>query len=140
MGPLVLAHCIWSKSTVTAGDSDNGRGGGDSDNRRGSGDSDNRRGDGDDDNRRGDRDGGGDGRRQQGRAQTKQPTKLRGTTFKNTSSVQPKVRVLYLISLQVTNRVCQPPVKVTRPQTLTRKPAPTSNAAGTSATQGMLNC
>ena len=107
---------------------------------RGDGDSDNGRDDGDDDNRRGDRNGGGDGRRQQGQAQTKQPTKLRGTAFKNTSSVQPKVRVLYLILLQVTNHVRQPPVKVTRLQMLTCKPAPTSNAAGTSAPQGMLNC
>ncbi|KIM50586.1 hypothetical protein SCLCIDRAFT_12318 [Scleroderma citrinum Foug A] len=77
------------------------------------------RGDGDSDNGR---DGGDDGQRQQGRVQTKQPTKLRGTAFKNTSSMQPK-----------------PPVNVTRSQLLTRKPAPTSNAAGTSATQGMLS-
>ena len=113
---------------------------GDNEDGRGNGDNNNGRGDRDNDNGRGDRDSGGDGRHQQGQAQTKQPTKLRGTAFKNTLSVQPKVCVLYLISLQVTNRVCQPPVKVTRPQMLTRKPAPTSNAAGTSATQGMLNC
>ena len=51
--------------------------------------------------------------------------------------------MFYILShyrLQVTNCVRQPLVNVTRPQPLTRKPAPTSNAAGTSATQGMLSC
>ena len=66
------------------------------------------RGDRDSDNSRGDRDGnnGRDGRdngqHRQGRAQTKQPTKLCGTGFRNISRVQPKVRVLYFISLQAT--------------------------------------
>ena len=66
---------------------------------RGDGDSDNGRGDRDGDNSR---DGGDNGQRRQGQAQTKQPTKLCGTAFKNISSVQPKVRVLYFISLQAT--------------------------------------
>ena len=51
--------------------------------------------------------------------------------------------VFYVLShyrLQVTNCIHQPPVNVTRPQPLTHKPAPTSNAASTSATQGMLSC
>ncbi|KIM60392.1 hypothetical protein SCLCIDRAFT_9706 [Scleroderma citrinum Foug A] len=92
------------------GDNEDGRGDGDGDNGRGNRGSDNGR------------DGGDDGQRQQGRVQTKQPTKLRGTAFKNTSSMQPK-----------------PPVNVTQSQLLTRKPAPTSNAASTSTTQGMLS-
>ena len=66
---------------------------------RGDRDSDNGRGDGDSDNGR---DGGDDGQHRQGRAQTKQPTKLRGTAFKNISGMQPKVHVLYFISLQAT--------------------------------------
>ena len=51
--------------------------------------------------------------------------------------------MFYILShyrLQVTHCVRQPPVNVTRLQPLTCKPAPTSNAASTSATQGMLSC
>ena len=80
-------------------DNEDGRGNRDGDNGKGNRDSDNGRGDRDGDNGRDGRD---DGQRWQGQAQTKQPTKLRGTTFKNISSVQPKVRVLYFISLQAT--------------------------------------
>ena len=80
-------------------DDKDGRGDRDGDNSRGDGDSDNGRGNRDGDNGR---DGGDDGQHRQGQAQTKQPTKLRGTAFKNISSVQPKVCVLYFISLQAT--------------------------------------